>query len=661
LLLTLHASGQQKTLAPGDFTTWLPISDAEREMKAPIVEKEAGAEVLLWRVHVVDELLGNNSELQRVFYHYIRLKIFDEKGKEKTSTIDLPYVAPGAILAVSGRTIKADGTVLELDRKSVYRRDVVRAGGSARKAVSFAMPGVERGSIVEYRWKEIENDNRFRYLRLHFQREFPVQSVTYFVKPLPGDVTSGEQMFLRPFNCRTSPLKQENDGYTSTTVQNVPAGREEIFAPSEPNREPWALLFYSAGAQKDPDKYWNEQGRKAYGDLKSLLKSNDELKTASAEATSGVAGDEEKISAMVLYVRKHLRNLFDPDVTQADRQKYFKSLPRDRFRSAAEIFKSGIATPREMNVVFAAIAMHAGLEARPALVADQSEIALGPKAMTDTYFLDNVAMAIKLGDSWNVFDVSQRSLTPGMLPWREEGVVALVTDPKTPVFITTKAAAPAASSELRSAKLSLSAEGLLSGDVEESYSGHRAEDYRESLLSKSQAQREEWLHDRVVRMFADADVTSIQLDNVDDAAKPLSVRYHLEAPRFAQVTGKRLFFQPIAFRRGQASPFSASERRYPVQLPYAWKESDQIRIQLPEGFSLDNADSPAGMDFGKPGSYQVKISVVKSNIQELVVSREFTFGDQGIVYFEPRVYPTIKKAFDEVQVRDGHSISLKGN
>jgi hypothetical protein len=133
---------------------------------------------------VVDELLGDNRDLQRLFYHYIRLKVFDEKGKEKASTVNLEYREPGAILDVAGRTIRPDGAIVELDRKSVYKRDVVRAGRSQLKAVSFAMPAVEPGAILEYRWKQTEDDNRFRYVRLQFQREFPVEKVTYLVKPL---------------------------------------------------------------------------------------------------------------------------------------------------------------------------------------------------------------------------------------------------------------------------------------------------------------------------------------------------------------------------------------------------------------------------------------------------------------------------------------------
>src|SRR5436190_5007192 len=217
---SISARAQPKAFAPADFVAWLPVSDAERQLKAPAVEKDAGAEVLFYRVHVVDELLSS-YDVQRVFYHYVRLKVFDEKGKEKAGTIDLTYGNRGAILSVSGRTIKADGTILELDKKAVYKRDLVRAGGLSRKAISFAMPGVEPGAILEYRWKESVDDNSIFQVRLKFQREFPIEKVTYYFQPLPERIAGSLHMALMSFNCQPSPVKIENDGYTSISVANL--------------------------------------------------------------------------------------------------------------------------------------------------------------------------------------------------------------------------------------------------------------------------------------------------------------------------------------------------------------------------------------------------------------------------------------------------------
>ena len=85
------------SLSPVSFTqilrpidvAWLPITDAERNLKAPIVEKDAGVEAIFWRVHVRDELMGG-QDLQRVLYHYVRLKIFDEKAKRRPPPLTCP-------------------------------------------------------------------------------------------------------------------------------------------------------------------------------------------------------------------------------------------------------------------------------------------------------------------------------------------------------------------------------------------------------------------------------------------------------------------------------------------------------------------------------------------------------------------------------------------
>src|SRR5262249_4295072 len=149
-----------------------------------------------------------------------------------------------------------------------------------------AMPAVEAGAIVEYRWKQTEDDNRFRYLRLRFAREFPVQTVTYFVRPLPPRFIGSDQMFLAPFNCRPTAIRQTNDGWNETSLVNVPATRDEPLAPSDANVEPWALLYYSESSQKDPEKYWVQEGKRVYGEIKGALKLNDEQKSAAAEAVS---------------------------------------------------------------------------------------------------------------------------------------------------------------------------------------------------------------------------------------------------------------------------------------------------------------------------------------------------------------------------------------
>src|SRR5439155_24494687 len=117
---------------------WLPVTSAEREMKASRVEKDAGAEALFWRVYVLDELDGQDP--RSVLYHYVRIKIFNERGKEQQGTIDIPYFGKTSIRDVAGRTIKPDGSIQELQRNAIFEKELVKGSGLKIKAKSFAMP-----------------------------------------------------------------------------------------------------------------------------------------------------------------------------------------------------------------------------------------------------------------------------------------------------------------------------------------------------------------------------------------------------------------------------------------------------------------------------------------------------------------------------------------
>src|SRR4051794_7204923 len=161
---------------------WQPITDEDKALAAPKVEKNAGLEAIFWHVHVIDEV--SDGKLQRNLYHYVRLKVFNKEGAEKASTLNIPYSESESVLYIQGRTIKANGDIVELTKDAIHDRDIFRIGGLKRKVKSLAMPAVEPGAIVEYRWKEVRYDGKSFYMRVQFQREYPIQKVTYYVMPI---------------------------------------------------------------------------------------------------------------------------------------------------------------------------------------------------------------------------------------------------------------------------------------------------------------------------------------------------------------------------------------------------------------------------------------------------------------------------------------------
>ncbi|HEU0253253.1 MAG TPA: hypothetical protein VFR12_09505, partial [Pyrinomonadaceae bacterium] len=140
--------------------------------------------------------------------------------------------------------------------------------------------------------------------------------------------------------------------------------------------------------------------------------------------------------------------------------------------------------------------------------------------------------------------------------------------------------------------------------------------------------------------------------------KPLTFSYKVRFPGYAQRTGKRLFLQPAFFQHGMGPMFATNGRKYPIYFHYAWSENDQVDIELPKGYALDNADAPE--PFGAAGISQYKPSLAASTDGSLLVyKRSFFFGDGGSVLYPAEGYPQLKNYFDTLHKQDNHSIALK--
>jgi hypothetical protein len=242
VLLCLFFMMPSAAWAGGD--DWRPIDPADMALKAPVVEKDADAEAIFWEVKVADEI--ENKSPRTVLNHYLRIKIFTERGRESQSRIDIPYFGNWNIKDIAARTIKPDGSIVELKKEDVFEPTIVKANGLKLKAKSFALPCVEPGAIVEYRWKEVRIDRLANYLHLQLQREIPVQLVKYHIKPMPYFPYG---MRIRSFQTNTSPLTKDKDGFYTTTMTNVPAFHEEARMPPEDSVRPWMLVYYAEDKQ----------------------------------------------------------------------------------------------------------------------------------------------------------------------------------------------------------------------------------------------------------------------------------------------------------------------------------------------------------------------------------------------------------------------------
>jgi hypothetical protein len=629
---------------------WKPVDPAELTSKTPVVDKDADAEVLSWDVRIDDSHSTRQSELS--FQNYVRIKIFTERGKDSQSKVDIRYDET-RITDIAARVIRPDGSIVELQNKDIFDRVITKTNGAKVNAKSFALPGVLPGSIIEYRWREVyPNAGLWTYsvlgrMRLEFQRDIPVRQVTYNLKPYEG-------MRYQPFNMEAKFVKNK-DGSYQIGMTNVPAFTEEPHMPPEDAVRSWLLLFKADDVKREPEKYWQDYGRKLFEDTKDSMKVSEEVKTAVAGIIGDAATPGEKLRLIYDFCRTKIKNISDDasGLTRDEKRKIKEN------KSPADTLKNGRGRGDDIDFLFAALAKAAGFDARYAKSANRGDI-IFDRSIAEGIFLSLSFIAVRLGDNWEFFSPQEMYTDFGMLDWREEAQQTLITDPKEPIWVNTGLAAAEKSVAKRAGKFRLLDDGTLEGDVHIEYTGHLAYEKKEDNDDDSPAQREETLRDMVKGQMSTAELSDVHIENVADPLKPFTYQYHVRVPGYAQRTGKRLFIQPEFFEHGMPSVFTASDRKKDIYFDYAWSEDDDILIDLPDGYALDNADAPPSI---VPANTQqlmgqtMKISVADGHT--LLLRRQFFFGWPKPLMFGARSYDPVKELFDLSHQIDSHTITLK--
>jgi Transglutaminase-like superfamily len=388
-----------------------------------------------------------------------------------------------------------------------------------------------------------------------------------------------------------------------------------------------------------------------YTGFQPYMKVDKEIKAKAAEITAGATTDDEKLQKIFDFVRTNIKNTQDENSGFTEDQ--IEKLKENK--KPSDTLKRGVGPGIDINLLFAALANAAGLEARVALLPDRGQ-RLFERDVHIPGALRPSNIAVRSGTSWKFFDPGLQYITPGMLRWQEEGVDALIADER-PIWTRTPLSPPEKSKEKRVATFKLDENGTLEGDVTVEYTGHLAVERKRLNDEDSPAQREENLKEMVKTRLSSAELTNIVIENATDPVKPFVYKYHVRIPEYAQRTGKRLFFQPAYFHKGVEPMFSAGTRRYPIYFHYPWSEDDEITIRLPKGYALDNADRPAPINAGI-SKHEVHMGI--SNDQTtLHYSRSFFFGQRDVLLFNVDKYELLKRLFDEISKADNHMITLK--
>jgi hypothetical protein len=638
-LIAAHAA-----VAGAGNDAWKPVDPAHLALKTSTAEKDADAEALFWDVYL------EKSEGRAELRHYVRIKLFNQRGCDARGKVELFYAGKDSIADIAGRTIKPDGSIIELSPTAIFDRNVIKVGKRKASAKSFAMPGVEPGAIIEYRWREVRKEAWM--MALHFQFEIPAQSIQFTIKDKSGMTR------MKPMNMKDVLFKEVSAGLTTAQRANVPAFRREPQMPPENEVRGWMLVYTASGWAEY--NYWTYRSQQLYEEYKSQIKPNEEVKKAAESLVAGAMTPEQKLERLHDFCRTKIKNIDDDSSLSEQAQAKIGET-----KNPAETLRRASGTGMQINALFAAMANAIGFEARVALTGDREE-SFPDIGSPFTANMNSYHVAVRVGGEWRFCDPSLTYLPFGMLRWQEEGLDSLISDPVTRNFVKTPISAPGLSKKVRKADFKLNDDGSLEGDVRIEYTGQAGLERKELLADMSAEVREKQVRDAIKTWLPTAEITNMKFENVSDPLHPMVQSYHVRVPDYAQRTSKRLLLQPAFFQFGSKPMFPNQERRHPVYFHYPWSEEDFVSIQLPDGFEPENFAQLLPLRAETISAYKPLI-VYNVQTRTLTYQRSFFFGAGGALIFprqgSPEViqnyYTQLKMLFDVLHDRDSFTVSLK--
>jgi hypothetical protein len=629
---------------------WSPVPPEDLALTQGRVQADADAEALEWAIEVGDEWMGPSVKSSRSERR--RIKIFNTRGRDAFNRIDIPYLNGSEVTDVAARTIRPDGSVIVVKKDAILERTLLKGAGVKMKAKSIAMPGVEPGCVVEYRWTVVTYDRLSHQLILPLQLDIPVQRIDLTLHALPLEGTDF-LMRVRSFNFGIAPLTESGPNTNTTTIHNVSAYKEEPHGPPELDVRPWIVIYYTGLDTEYPvENFWRRFGKAACEAALPLSRASGEVKRATQAALPGVVDPNAIVQGLVEYCRSHLRNSDQNDSgLTADQRAWLRGE-----HSAADHLKKGVADSYGVLKVFLSMATAAGLDARLALVPSRDWCTFRPDQPTP-YLLTRHCAAVNVFGAWRAVDPTASDLAPTLLPWPIQGVDMLVPDDKESKFVRTPVGTPEENVRRRTARLALSEEGTLEGDITDEIAGQDAAVWRRDLRGRSSLEREKRITDDLKARLSTAEVTKIRFDIPPSASEPLHIDYHVRVPGYAQRSSQRLFLQPAFFQRGDSPTFTAAKRSAPICFQHPWAETDMVTIDLPAGYHLEDSPEAQPVTLSTVAKHSVRIRLSEDGHQVQFLHSMY-FGEGGEITFPAEEYPKIKKAFDDFQAQDQAVLSI---
>ncbi len=223
------------------------------------------------------------------------------------------------------------------------------------------------------------------------------------------------------------------------------------------------------------------------------------------------------------------------------------------------------------------------------------------------------------GKRFLIFDPTWEKTPFGHLERNLQGSDALLIDGADSQSIRLPVLEPVRNLIERKATFALSADGALTGAVQEQRSGDIASDRRRLFATSTVAEQKKALERGLANDLEVFTLNDLKAEHVAELSQALTVSYSLKADRFAQEMGAMLAVRPRVLGQ-DGFALDTKPRKLPYDLGGTRQIHDEYTITLPAGFAVEELPGPVNLDLGF-ASYRSESKVVDRAIH---YSRTYT-------------------------------------
>jgi len=511
------------------------------------------------------EIIGSGEVGFSLFEHHKVVKVLDSRG-QKYANVVVPYAGRSSVDNIVARTVAPDGSVTELDPKSVY--DVSLYPNfvffSDQRAKLFTMPAVEDGAVLEYRYELTVQDRTFWH-SWYFQDDVPTMLSRFtLVKPSEWQVNS------KVYSLTIEPRQQRvPEGYKSTHLweaREVPALRLEFGMPAK-GRMLARLALSPLGFRQWSDvsswyAHLSEPRTKVSGDIRAIVR----------RLTDGVPGESEKLRRLYDWVRERVRYL----AVEVD-------IGGFQPHAAGDVCRNRYGDCKDMTTLLCAMAREAGIETDQVLVSTWQNGTPDTGLVSPLHFNHVIAFAPSVGTSGVWMDATEKGCPFGQLPWYDQGLPVFVVHAEgMGEWMTTPRVPPEANRVVVrwDVQLDSAGAGMVRGTT--MFLGAPAVELREDLSDARREERLQWLETRLARDCPGARIDSSSFSDLGGSDDTLCISYLFRSPTIAPVRQAMLVLRPGLIEPTDLPEyFRPRERIHPVQFRFGMRKELAMDIRLP--------------------------------------------------------------------------------